>query len=172
VDTAREILKARRLVWALARLVVKTRQFALVEGLLDLDELLLSIEATAAPPLAPIRAPARRSRGRPPTSGDRAIGVQEAARLLKRTPTWVYRHRGELPRLPGRGPLKFSERGIETLRRRVAALRHRVEAAVVVTAPSAEGLLAGLPESAAVGLVPQPEGSGEDGARPLPDEGA
>jgi hypothetical protein len=162
VDTAGEILKARRLVWALTRLVVKTRQLALVEGLVDLDELLLSIEATMALAPAPVRASARRPRGRPPTSGDRAISVQEAARRLKATPTWVYRHRGELPRLPG--PLKFSERGIEKLRRQVAV--------AVASTPSGAELLAGLPEGAAVGLVPQPEGGGEDGARPLPDEGA
>jgi hypothetical protein len=156
MDTAVEILKARRLVWAAARLAVKARQLVLVEWLLDLDELLLSIEATAAAPSAP----ARRPRGRPPKSGDRPISIEEAARRLKKTPRWVYDHRGEFPRIPGRST-RFSERGIEQWRRQRAA--SPAASAAEPEAPSGGGTTV---------LVAELEGGGQDGAGALPDQGA
>jgi hypothetical protein len=161
MDMAGKILEARRRLWAALRLVVQTQsQPGLAAALARVDELLASLDGapTPTPPRPAGASPPVRPRGRPPKAKDRTIGTYEVARRLRTTAKWVYYHRNELPRVPGRGPLKFSARGIDTLQQE----RER--------AASAAPAVAAMASDAPAVLVAQAESGGEDGAGPLPDE--
>jgi hypothetical protein len=61
----------------------------------------------------------------PAPEEDRLLTTREAARLLNRTPDWLYRHGDELPftvRRPGHHP-RFSSRGIQSYIGRQVALQ-------------------------------------------------
>jgi len=78
----------------------------------QLPEMIGALETAKARAWARLTAPPAVASS--PTQGDATVDVDEAARLLGMSPTWVYRHAETLPftRRVGRRALRFSVAGI------------------------------------------------------------